>query len=709
MSINCQRCDHALQLDSQFCPNCGLPTSPAHPPSGPDNIGLSAEGGVATPPSALEPAQPWQPNYSDAASTVAIPARMASQQPPPPQGFLPQGPPPQGPPPQGAPSAWAPQPGDPSGPPGGPGIEQPQFVDVQQPGGRGVGTLVGVGLGVVGLLAVGFLAVRFLLGGTDTGGAASPEAVVEEMVAAINAQDPLAAVSLMAPDELDGVDMLVEDATAYYRNLGLDVLDTGLEASDDVEITIELEADRVDVSMEGDNAAIVSFELSGRVEAEGDDGSLLSMLETTDARFDSRDLEGALPNGSDEVDMIVVKLNGNWYVSPMLTAGHYIVENMDMPSGDYDLIGGDRDPGADSAEEAIQALVDVVNDPDADDLAAALGGGEGRVALVFRDAIDEAFSDIEQGDVRYEVTARTEDLGNGRVEIEELELRISDDFGRATATLEEDCVTTQEDDERSNRNCLLDLIELDNPRDLDTTLFLDTVDEDGGRRVRIVPTITGLMGRFIGVINDRQTLLFGLGQEYIDQATVVEPGNDIEIVFDGQLYAVNEFAIEEGEAYNVTASEGSDFELWVNDDDFGFSRQFRTNFVARADGLARVVTYSERDRFEDDCKAFGCTPNGRGEATIRIRRAGRQSVPFPQRISGEFGPGDIRVFELEVESNQTVTFNVGDDSIDWYLVDDFLLFADGDTYELTAGTHELVVLNSSGDADASYEVSPSAG
>jgi hypothetical protein len=347
-----------------------------------------------------------------------------------------------------------------------------------------------------------------------------------------------------------------------------------------------------------------------------------------------------------------------------------------------------------------------VNDPDADALAAALGGGEGRVAVAFRDAIDEGFSDLDTGDIRYDLSVETEDIGNGRVDLERIELTLEDEFSRRSATIENDCVTVREDGERTDRQCLGDALDFAGSDDLDTTIWLDTVDEDGGRRVRIVPTLTDVLSRFLTVFDDRQSLLFAIDSAQLDEANTVEPGSDIEIEFDGQLYSVNEFDIVAGEAYNVTASDDTEIDLFV-DQGFGLEKRFSSDFVATDDGVARVVTYSDVD--DEDCGAVGCLPSGRGEATLRIRQAGRQSVAFPQRITGEFGPGDVRVFELEIEAQQTVTIDVQGDFIGSELIDGFLYSVDDDTYDLPPGTYELVVYNRSGDDSTKYDVSPTDG
>ena len=118
------------------------------------------------------------------------------------------------------------------------------------------------------------------------------------------------------------------------------------------------------------------------------------------------------------------------------------------------------------------------------------------------------------------------------------------------------------------------------------------------------------------------------------------------------------------------------------------------------------MTYSEITR-EGDCGALGCLPSGEGSTTLRIRQAGRQSVPFPTRISGDFGPGDIRIFELEVETQQQVRIDVTGEGIEWRILGDVV--ADGDTFDLPPGTYELVVENTSGDDSTSYEISPTSG
>ena len=504
----CSHCHQQLSPDSQICSECATPVADAPGPAqaGPDNIAMPSDGSSgARPPTVPETAQVWQPEYAvpsdpppgqyppqgqpgDPGGSSPVPNAPTAVPPgavPPgaiPPGAFPPGAVPPGAVPPGAVPPGAFPPG--AVPPGAfPGGVQPHFVPVGESPSTGRRKMVALGLGVVGLLAVGFLAIRFLLGGSGTGGASSPEDVVNEMVAALNAQDPLALVDLMAPDELDGVDQLVEDGSQYIDDLGLDMLvEENLDDESSFELTVDLEADRVDVSMEGDDAAIVSFEFSGDIEVDGNE-EVREALGDDEFSFDSRDLGDSIPTRSGDLEMIVVQLDGKWYFSPMLTAGHYLVEGLGLPSGEYDEIGRERDAGANSPTEAIDALVEVINDPDADALAAALGGGEGRVAVVFRDAIDDAFAEIDTGGLRYELSVETDDIGAGRVEFAEIELRVAGELGdSATLLIEDTCAEVRNDGEIVSDECLLEALDLPDDSNLDTTLWLETVEEDGGRR-----------------------------------------------------------------------------------------------------------------------------------------------------------------------------------------------------------------------------------
>ena len=695
MSTSCAHCNTELAAGARFCLNCGTPTAAPSPGRGPGDIAMPDTGGIARPPTAPEPDSPWQPGASSVqepdspwqpgASGVAPPAAPA-----------PGGPPPAGPAPSHPPYFN----------PDGSLPQQASFAEAEKSSGGGA-KLAAIALGVIGLLLVGFVAFRFIAGGDGvSGGASSPEAVIDEMVEAINAEDPLAVVNLMAPDELDGFDDLVADATELYDTLGIEELLTGEIEERELAVDIEIDADDIDVSMEGENAAIVSFELEGEIEAQGEDN--FGVLNSDRETFESSDFESVLPNGSDAVEVIMVKIDGKWFMSPMLTLGHLFVENTNLPAGDYDRIGtADRAEGGSSPVDAVNEFVDAINDLDASALAASLGGGEGRVMLVFGDAIDEGFDEVNAGldrdGVRFDLSVQTEDIGDGRVQLDEVELDFRGELDDASVTLEDDCITIRDQGLEVSGGCLLDALDLD--AELDTTLWLDTVREDGSHRVRVIPSITDVMRRFINVIDDRQTALIAAEVSYLDDATEVDVNTDIDIDFDGQRFTVHEFEIANGEHYNVSATGDTRIELWV-DTGFGFDRRFGNEIDAFSDGLVRVVTFSDID--DEFCTpALDCLPTGDGETTLRIRQGARQTVPFPSVLSGQLGPSDVRVFELEVAVGETVEILVTRDSdIRWGIQDDFDIRLEPGVFEFPPGTYELVIVNVNADAPVDYMITP---
>ena len=270
---------HAVAPPDEFASDPATPSEPTAP-------AWSAQSGSehGAPP---DPSTKWHADGS-------VPAGVAGP------GAVVAGPPVAGSPVAGSPPGASPTFGSDDAPVMEPHPVEP--VEVSD-GASNPGKLAAIGLGVVGLLAVGFIALRFITGGDDVaGGTSSPEAVVAEMVEAINAQDPLAVVALMAPDEIDGFDDLVQDLNDLYSDLGFDeIVEEQIdEASESgFDLVIELDADRIDVSMEGERAAIVAFELSGDVELVGDEDSAVGdLIGEQEFSFDDRDLEGALPTAA---------------------------------------------------------------------------------------------------------------------------------------------------------------------------------------------------------------------------------------------------------------------------------------------------------------------------------------------------------------------------------------------------------------------------
>lgn len=549
------------------------------------------------------------------------------------------------------------------------------------------------GLGAVGLVALGVVGFRLLSTSNSefVGGASSPEGAVEELVSALASEDVFAAVSFVAPDEIDGASDVLD---AFLSKIDGDT--GGL--ADGTDLAVELELADVSASMQGDDAAIVSFEVSGSVGAGESDGPASVALPSS-ASFGADDLEDLYPARGPEVEVVTVKLGGNWYVSPMLSFGHLIVENGDLPSGDFDRVGAERGGGAKDQEAAVENMVAAIEARDADDLAESLGGGEGRFATVFSDAIDELLAEIGP-DVGYTVDARTSPSDGDYVVLDDVEVSWFDAYSSGSVEMKDDCISAQDEFGDRDRLCVLD--ELPLTEDVDATIEMLTVNEDGGWRVRLVPTVTDVAARFVPAI-DRSTFLYAAGLEWADTATSVAVGSDTDVDLDDVWYAVHEFDASAGQRYRVS-TDRDESRLWYRIDEGSWESTWRRSITPETDTKVRVVTRADVDY--DNCDWL-CLPDDGGSDTIRVRSVPVQTGPFPAVLSGELGPGDEILFTLDVAAAETIQVAfTADDDISWDFVDgNYGYVADG-TYSIEPGTVSIAVWND-GSSSGPFELSPS--
>ena len=172
------------------------------PPDGPEPA--STPGWTRPPRPTPPPAAPPPPS--------APPLSAPPPPPPPPPGPppgpppLPPGPPP-GPPPGAFPPGAVPPGGSPHPPPGAPAKRR-----------KGLIALALVAVGALAIAAAGVLVVRAVTG--SSGGADSPEAAVADLAGALDAEDPVAALAAMDPDEVEAVGDVYETAAARATELG---------------------------------------------------------------------------------------------------------------------------------------------------------------------------------------------------------------------------------------------------------------------------------------------------------------------------------------------------------------------------------------------------------------------------------------------------------------------------------------------------------
>ncbi|MEL6892586.1 MAG: hypothetical protein AAFP84_13375, partial [Actinomycetota bacterium] len=456
-----------------------------------------------------------------------------------------------------------------------------------------------VAAGVVGVVAAGTIGVAFVSGGAgSSGGASTPEDALTEMVEAINQRDPLAAVDLMAPDELSGADAFVDELIPYLEELGDELggdLETSTDLMSDLDVEYSLTAGDVSAERHGGQAAVVSFTLAGEGSIGFDslDASLLDELapgmlpnERLEGSFDPGDLEDAFPTPGNSLELITVQVDGRWYISPFLTAGHWWVTADGLPAGEFDQVGVERPGAADTPSAAVeQYYAATLGVSGSDDVAGMLGGGEGRFFHVFSDAIDQtgAFDLVVEQDSGLDLDYDLEltELDDGKVRVDRLVADITDGESSTTVELEDGCLTfrsasTFDDGFTSDfefDGCFSELFPAG--ADVDDTLWFQTLEEDGGHRVVVLPTLFDMMSRFVGPY-DADVIRMVSGQAHTDDPTAALIGTPVDIEFAGHRYDVYEFEVSADKAYAIDTG-GHEYEVYVSSPDGTFFRDWLWN------------------------------------------------------------------------------------------------------------------------------------
>ncbi|MGH9269813.1 MAG: hypothetical protein ACRDZ2_00905, partial [Ilumatobacteraceae bacterium] len=492
----------------------------------------------------------------------------------------------------------------------------------------------------MGLGTLGVIGYTLLGGRSAQGGAGSPQDAVTLFADALAAEDLLAATDLVAPDEVIGVDALV---TAVLDRAGAEEV-SGLRAGEGADVRIDLVATEVDEL--GDDAAAVGVEAGIALDARSATGPVGLLLPSN-------------ADGEVEVRLITVRLDGRWYVSPLLSIGQLVTEELDLARGDYDVVGDDDTLGVghDDAEAAIDALLQSSVDLDLEGVIGSVGTGEARFLRVFGDGIDELLEQIPEISLEYEgITVSP--LGGGRTAIESAEVSwIDPDEGLSyRLELDDDCLEVSSSDGSGDEACASGDLELLEPLD-HRGVVLRTDDVAGGHRVQLVASVADLAAELVAKL-PREAMFVAAGAEFADTATSVASGSEVEVDFDG-AYQVYELPVSAGVTYIAsfdTSSEDDDVYLdhFIQRDD-GSWEQKSNVFVAEADGVARLVVSSYAD-----CDA-PCLPHGGGSGVLRVQTPAVQQVDFPATLTGELGVGGGIKLTFEVTEQTSATFTVTGD------------------------------------------------
>lgn len=252
--------------------------------------------------------------------------------------------------------------------------------------------LVAVMVGVLALAGVGVAGVLGFSGGAEGGD--TPQAAVERLVEAVNDEDIVAGLEIMAPSEVGRASEL------YPKIVALAVRD-GEVTSEDVLAGVDIEmTDMVyEVEQLHDAVAIVHMR-SGTISVTVDpavvDPAMLAEMapdldENNTATITIAELEDEMRaemsssgveadlfgvRAPDSLFMMTIERNGTWYVSPLYTLAEFGRQALDLPAADFDASRADARPGAATAEGVVGDLEDAVNAIDFDELVERAGAGE---------------------------------------------------------------------------------------------------------------------------------------------------------------------------------------------------------------------------------------------------------------------------------------------------------------------------------------------
>jgi hypothetical protein len=614
--VTCNACGKHTTVGTRFCPSCGAALE------SPGNAWWDTSG---TAPVTGTPAAPPGP------APAPIPTFTTAPPPSPPR------------PPLAAAAPTAPQ----------------QPASTPKGSRRGILPLLGIGVGCAAIAGIGFVGFRALTSGGPSG-ASSPEAAVERAIAAIDDEDVLAVAAAIAPDEAPQLEALVTTLLDVTERLSLteDAADgsgLGVDVSADVRIVgvEQLSEDAARVELDG-SVGFGTSAVSDRIRRAVPD------LVDRD-RLDLDDL--AIDDDGDTTPpfVIVVRLEGGWFVSPMLTAAEAVRMQAGWEDGDWDRVRATGSaPQADDPQAAVELLTDAIADLDAGEIGDALQGGEARVMRVFQDAIDDEL--LSQA--RNEATVEIDDVAVADGYIVEDHRGVTLDAAILTVTqytgetnvfdVDGRCFDEEVDGEAAGRFCVLEYDDLRRRLGDPKGLPIRLADTDNGLRVDLAGTVVDIATKGLQTLT-REELYQLVGLAWLDEPMPLAIGTAVGGAFDGRPYATYEFDMPASGFVSVLATtDGSDERLaYLRDGVWSLERAGSTTLIGPEDA-EKVRVYVPSRTVCDDLWWFSACGfrDGTGEFRISATAATETTVAVPPNIDGTLEPGQHLLLRFDIREPQ---------------------------------------------------------
>ena len=226
------------------------------------------------------------------------------------------------------------------------------------------------GVAAVAVVAAGTAVTVKLVSSQSSGGAASPEEAVQDMVGSLEQNDLLGVVDVLAPWERDfarqGIDNYLDDA----KDNGLLAKDTDLNDVGGYTLTV----DGLKVSSEPVNERIANVSLVGgtaHLQSHVDQLPLgAKLLEQLDKANDGKgpdDVSGTTDLAEAQLPPITtIKQDGRWYVSLFYSIAEAARRDTGAPAPTTE--GAIQAKGADSPQAAVDELIDALEQGDVERL-----------------------------------------------------------------------------------------------------------------------------------------------------------------------------------------------------------------------------------------------------------------------------------------------------------------------------------------------------
>ena len=558
-----------------------------------------------------------------------------------------------------------------------PASPPPSRASRRRPLALGIGILGLAGLGVVGYLA--------LSGGGDAPGASSPEAAVQGLVRALDNDDALGALVYVAPDEVDGLSAVIEAVEKTAADSGVGTLSSG----GDMNLQLELKKPRV--ASLSDNAARVDIEFSGSFAASGALAELVG--------------DGKADFAVDKLRLITVKIKGGWFISPMLSLGDYVADQLDLPKGDYREVGAKRakTSGGKTAQDAVDSMLNGVADFDRSGVSDALASGEARFVDVYGDAIDELLARARDEMSQQGLTVELSDLGleqraDSSVALLSAQIDYSDQNGSGEVSIDDDCVSTSSSGGNRDRGCVLTNAPFTTPMPEQNVVFA-TAKQDGAYRVQLLKSIAAIAAD-VAVRLDKPTVLEALGAEVLDTATPLKFGEKLDGSFTGERYQVFEVEIPAGETFTLNASGPDDF--YINSDTYVRNKEGRWEYFYNGEPTSEattsriVVTADCTDSGRDSSALiFKCSEYQSGDFVVAAQPVKTANASFLDSTTITLDPGQSGSvsFTVTQETDAFYSFQPDDGGSGSGYVSGPNSYNDNGSYHWTTGDYTATVVN----------------